>query len=227
MKEIRRFLCELAMNNEREWFNANKGWYLECKERFDEFTEQLIAGIREFDPHIGALTPKDCTYRIYRDTRFTNDKTPYKVHFGAYIVPGGKKSGYSGYYFQIGANEKGFPGGNMLAVGDYICEPRVLQILREDIVNDDERQFLNAIEHAKGFYVDFDGAYKRVPSGYPADQEYSQYLRLRQFCLMKEPGFKYMEAPRLLERVLADFSLTTPFLNFINRAIAYSKDQEW
>lgn len=224
MKEIIRFLEDLSLHNERSWFNDNKSRYLECKARFDEFAEELIAGIRLFDCSIGALAAKDCTYRIYRDTRFTKDKTPYKTHFGAFVVPQGKKSGFSGYYFQVGANEKGYPGGCMLAVGDYCCELKALKILREDIANDDEGLFLGSIGNARGFCVDFEGARKKVPAGFPADQPCSDYLCLRRFCLVKEPGKEYMLAPDLLERALEDFRCAKPFLDFVNRAVAYAKE---
>ena len=92
MKTVISFLGELIANNNREWFDANRHYYREAQNDFDLFIEQMIVEIRRFDSSIGALTAKDCTYRIYRDIRFTNDKTPYKNHFGAYIVQGGKKS---------------------------------------------------------------------------------------------------------------------------------------
>lgn len=237
MQKIIDFLSELQVNNNREWFNAHKSQYLEAKALFDEFTEKLIAGIREFDEQIGALTVKDCTYRIYRDVRFSEDKSPYKIHFGAFICPKGRKSGYSGYYFQIGANDKGYPGGCMLATGNYFCEPKALKILREDISLDDDNLFANALKEAcertpaetargaKGFVLDYEGALKRVPNGFPADQPYSDWLRLKNFCLVKEPGIDYMIQPNLLERTLADFRTTMPFLHFVNRAIEYAKNE--
>lgn len=201
---------------------ANKSEYLACKSRFEEFTERLIAGIREFDDSIGPLTAKDCTYRIYRDTRFSQDKTPYKTHMGCFIVPGGKKSGYSGYYLQVGANEEGFPGGCMLATGDYCCDPKVLKVLREDIMTDDDGLFPAALAEAKGFTLDFEGALKRVPRGFPQDKPYSDWLRLKSFCLLNSPGQQFMLRPDLLEQALKAFRTTTPFLRFINRAVEYT-----
>ena len=98
MKEIIDFLARLEKNNNREWFQAHKSEYLSVQEEFNIFTEKLIAGIAEFDNTINGLTAKDCTYRIYRDTRFSPDKRPYKCHLGAFVCPQGKKSGFSGYY---------------------------------------------------------------------------------------------------------------------------------
>lgn len=74
------FLSSLAKNNNREWFEDNKGKYLDAKEEFESFVEELIPMVQEMDPGIGHVTLSDCTYRIYRDTRFSADKTPYKNH---------------------------------------------------------------------------------------------------------------------------------------------------
>ena len=87
MKEILNFLKELKRNNNREWFVANKETYLSVKRKADILTYALIAKISEFDPEAARLRVEDCTYRIYRDTRFSPDKTPYKTHIGIYINP--------------------------------------------------------------------------------------------------------------------------------------------
>ncbi len=103
MKEIYSFLAQLSQNNSREWFNANRQGYLAVREKFEAFAEKLIAEISEFDPDIAAscLQVKDCTYRIYRDTRFSKNKMPYKTHMGIFICRGGKKSPYAGYYLHL------------------------------------------------------------------------------------------------------------------------------
>ena len=153
MKEVIAFLSQLQQNNNREWFNEHKNEFLQVQARFNDFIEKLIKGIAGFDENISGLTVKDCTYRIYRDTRFSSDKTPYKCHMGAFINPGGKKSGYAGYYFQVGATDEGFPNGNMLASGDYCFEPAVMKILREDICNG-EGDFDRIVKQAKPFDID-------------------------------------------------------------------------
>ena len=101
MKIVLDFINQLSLNNNKEWFDKNKSFYQEAKHCFETFTQQLIANIETFDPTIRGLQVKDCTYRIYRDLRFSKDKTPYKTHFGAYICPNGKKSGLGGYYFHL------------------------------------------------------------------------------------------------------------------------------
>ena len=90
MKETYSFLQELAQNNNREWFNANKPHFKELQERFHAFAQQLIDAVSAWDEEIAAsnLTVKDCTYRIYRDTRFSKNKEPYKTHMGIFICYG-------------------------------------------------------------------------------------------------------------------------------------------
>ena len=128
MKQVLRFLHSLSLHNDKVWFEAHKNEYLTAKSTIAELAVRLIEGIRSFDDTIGPLSPSDCTYRIYRDVRFSKDKSPYKTNMGIYVNRGGKKSGFSGYYFHIDGN-----GGHMLAVGNYYTEPRVLKVLREDI----------------------------------------------------------------------------------------------
>lgn len=224
MKEVIAFLSELQQNNRREWFNANKERYLYVQARFNAFAEELIKGIASFDKHIVGLTAKDCTYRIYRDTRFSQDKTPYKCHMGAFVVPGGKKSGYAGYYFQVGATDGGFPNGNMLAAGHYCYEPKVLRILREDICNG-EGDFDRTVRQAASFRLDASDMLRRNPAGFPADAPYPEYLRLRAYCLCCQPGRAFMSSDCLLEKVVEAFRTTRPFIEYVNRAVAFAKDE--
>ena len=123
MEDIIRFLEQLRRHNNREWFEANKLWYRDVKARFDGLVARLIDAIAAFDPSVAGLAVKDCTYRIYRDTRFSSNKEPYKTHFGAYFCPRGKKSGYAGYYFHVEPQGDGLIGGHLLSAGLYMPEP--------------------------------------------------------------------------------------------------------
>jgi uncharacterized protein (TIGR02453 family) len=85
------FLAAIKNNNNRDWFIMNRSSYLETKENFELFVQELIDKIIGFEPIMKGLEAKSCTYRFNRDIRFSNDKSPYKNHFGAFIVKGGKK----------------------------------------------------------------------------------------------------------------------------------------
>lgn len=226
MKEIISFLQQLKCHNDREWFNAHKSEYLRQQARFNDFVAELIAGIASFDSSVSGLTPKDCVYRIYRDVRFSDDKSPYKTHMGAFICPGGKKSGYSGYYFHVSTGGDGYPDNHMLAAGDYCCTPEALRILREDIAygGGDFEQALHAAD--KHFWLDREGALKRNPKGFPVGTPYEEYLRLKAFCLCYTPDTDFLLADNLSQRVAELFHTTKPFLDYINRGIAYSRAGE-
>ena len=227
MKAIIHFLRQLQCNNNREWFNAHKEEFLKHQARFHELVDEVIKEITVFDADVAGLTAKDCTYRIYRDVRFSSDKSPYKCHFGAFIAKGGKKAGNAGYYFHIstGGGEE-YPYCHMLAAGDYCYKPEVMKILREDIVNG-EGDFDAVVKQADAsFTLDNDGALKRNPKGFPADAPYSEYIRLKYFCLTAIPDDEFWEGEDLAKRIASKFVTTKPFLNYINRAIAFEREEE-
>ncbi len=134
MDTILRFLRRLEENNNKGWFDSHKDEYLEARSHFYAIVEKLLKGISSFDSTIKGIGINDCTYRIYKDMRFSKGGLPYKTHFGAFIAREGRKSGYSGYYFHIGTGSGDeYPCRSFLAAGNYYTEPRVLKILREDI----------------------------------------------------------------------------------------------
>ncbi|MBR6858054.1 MAG: DUF2461 domain-containing protein [Bacteroidales bacterium] len=158
MKQVLRYLHSLSLHNDKVWFEAHKADYLKAKATVGELAVKLIEGIRAFDDTVGPLSALDCTYRIYRDIRFSKDKSPYKTHMGIFVNRGGKKSGYSGYYFHIDGN-----GDHLLAVGNYFTEPRVLKVLREDILlgGGDFRRILDGL--APGLMMDTSDSLKKAP----------------------------------------------------------------
>ncbi len=135
------FLAELELNNNREWFNANKQRFKEQVEKpFHEFVAVMIERIAAHDPRI-AITPKEAVFRIYRDTRFSKDKTPYKTHMSAVIGINGRKGPHSaGQYIQISAAELALYGGS------YMPDRQALHRIREAIAAQPERfeRLLNA-----------------------------------------------------------------------------------
>ncbi len=118
MNDIIPFLRSLRSHNDREWFAANKERYLKVREAVEALASRLILLVGETDPSALHMRPSDVTYRIYRDTRFSADKTPYKTHIGIFInPPRGKKSWRYGYYFHLEPDNCFICGGNMPAPG--------------------------------------------------------------------------------------------------------------
>ena len=222
MQDIIDFLRRLAANNNREWFTAHKEECKAVQAQFATWVEKLAARMAAVDPTLAGLTARDMTYRIYRDTRFSHDKTPYKTHMGAFICRGGRKSGYAGYYFQLGAEDNRADFGSfhwetqhVVAPGHYCIEPKALQVLREDIV------------YGEG---DFDrllreNALKRNPKGFDKDAPWSEYLRLRNFCLAYAPTTAEVTAPDFADRLLESFAAARPFIDYINRAIDFAREE--
>ncbi|MCR5709369.1 MAG: DUF2461 domain-containing protein, partial [Bacteroidales bacterium] len=210
MKQVLRFLHSLSLHNDKVWFDSHKADYLKAKDTVGKLAERLIEGVRSFDDTIGPLSAAECTYRIYRDIRFSKDKSPYKTHMGIFINRGGKKSGYSGYYFHVDGN-----GGHLLAIGDYYTEPRVLKTIREDIElgGGDFRRILAGA--APGLFLDTDGALKKVPKGFPAESPDAEFFKLKNFCLLQNLDEGFVLSPQLEENVLEIFRSGKPFLDYI------------
>ena len=142
-KELFQFISELRLHNNREWFQANKPRYDLLHRQFIEVVQELINRMTLFEPELAGLTPKDCIFRIYRDIRFSPDKTPYKTHFGAYIAAyGGRKSEYAGYYLHLE------PGASMLAGGVWCPPPALLKLFRKDRRTDYESRVMRLSRQA-------------------------------------------------------------------------------
>ena len=225
MKEILHFLRDLDAHNNREWFAANKGRYEAVMQRWNAFCEELIRAIGSYDEDIARLSVKDCTYRIYRDTRFSLDKSPYKTHFGAFLSKGGKRSMHAGYYFHVGTGGgSGYPHAHMLAAGNYCYEPQVIKMLREDISFGWEEFKASVLDVADPrFTLDMDGALKRVPKEYPADAPYADFMRLKSYTLLTTFDDAFLLQPHLAERVAELFRTVKPFNDYINRAVDFSE----
>jgi uncharacterized protein (TIGR02453 family) len=122
------FLSDLTDNNQREWFEANKKRYEAAKKDVAALVGELISGITSFDGNLAGLEAKDTLFRIFRDVRFSHDKSPYKNNMGAWMARGGRKSLFAGYYLHIEAGDKSF-----LAGGSYMPEAPVLKAIREAV----------------------------------------------------------------------------------------------
>ncbi|MBP5663570.1 MAG: DUF2461 domain-containing protein [Bacteroidales bacterium] len=221
MKETMSFLDQLMRNNNREWFNAHKAEYKHIQEKFNAFSLKLMEAVAAFDPDVYGLELKDCTYRIYRDIRFSSDKRPYKNHLGCFICKGGKKSGNGGYYFHIEPAEADYIGGNLLAAGMYAPTKELLEHIRHEIIYDGEK-LDKAVKKAKNWSFSEYSFLKRVPNGLPKDSEYSDYLRLKDYTLMQglPDNILFGDEDKLLAYVVKQFKLVKDYNHWLNEAAA-------
>ena len=225
MKEIVDFLNLIVENNNRPWFQQHKDLYINAQNKFNAIAEQILIGVQKFDPLTRGLTLKDCTYRFYRDTRFSPDKSPYKRHFGLFICPNGKKSGLAGYYFHVEGEGAEYLGHHGLYPGMYMCEPFITKSVREDISTKGD-EFVKALKKAKNFSMDFSSKLKKVPKDYPADHPYAEYLKLKDFCLYENISNDRLFSKDLVDWVVGEFRSCYDFNSFLNRAALFAMENK-
>jgi uncharacterized protein (TIGR02453 family) len=210
------FLHELKQNNNREWFNENKSQYEAARKEMENFVDHLIGNIRSFDPGIGDLTAKQTLFRIYRDIRFSKDKTPYKTYFGSYMAPGGRKSEKAGYYIHLSPDECFVGGGSHLPVGENLKKVRseIYYNLKEfeQIIN--KSDFKKAFGELKGERL------SRPPQGFPKDFKGIELLKLKDFTVFQRFDEKEVIKEDFDKKILDLFKKMKPFNEFLNRALA-------
>jgi uncharacterized protein (TIGR02453 family) len=216
MKELFEFLKELQVNNDRDWFKENKPRYDALYKEFVHIVGRLIDKIATFDPEVAGLDAKSCIYRIYRDIRFSHDKTPYKTHFGAYMTGyGGRTSAYGGYYLHIE------PGNSFVSGGVWCPTPVMLKQLRHDIYdNIDEFVAIIEDEKFKNVYGELEGeVLKRMPDGFPKDSSYEDILKHKSFIVSSMKPEKFFYSKNWMDEVVEDFRILYPFNKFLNYTI--------
>lgn len=223
MKDVMTFLNGVLMNNNRPWFQENKDLYLKAQERINNVTVELIEGISKFDSSVKNLSVSDCTYRIYRDIRFSPDKRPYKTHMGIYVCPNGKKSGLAGYYLHFEGEDAEYLGCNGLFTGLWNPDKNALKNIREDICYDGAA-FEKAIEKAKNFTLDTSCSLSKTPKDFPKDSPYDYLLRLKQYNLVQTLPEGMLYSDNLIEWALEEFKTSLEFNQLLNRAVMFSEE---
>ena len=216
MEEVLDFLRDLRVNNDRDWFAANKNRYLDVKRRVEELTERLIARIAEFDPDASRLSPADCLYRIYRDTRFSADKTPFKTHIGIYINPPyGKKHLHCGYYLHLE------PGNSLVAGGFWCPDAKLIKRVRQDIYDNVEEylEILNNPEFSQYYKSVGDNMLKTAPKGFPKDWEHIDLLRPRDFTAFTPLTDRQVLSKQFERLVVERMRALVPLNTFFNYTI--------
>lgn len=210
-----KFLCELCVNNNREWFNSNRDKYLNAKQEFTEVVEYLIEEVKKFDNNIKDVTPANTIFRIFKDSRFSRDKIPYKNNFGAYIVSGGKKFLRAGYYFHIE------PDRSFVAGGIYMPTPDILLKIRTAIMNNPKeyRKIINAPKFKELFGGIYDEPMKSPPRGFDKNADGIELIKYKNFGMMKYFSDKEIVSPDILTRTLEIFKQMKNYNDFINKAI--------
>jgi uncharacterized protein (TIGR02453 family) len=214
--ETLKFLRALKRNNRREWFQPRKAQYdAQVRAPMIAIIERLAVDMRDIAPEI-VVDPKTAMYRIYRDTRFSENKTPYKTHVAASFPSRGlPKHEGAGLYFHVA------PDGVWVGGGMYAPQTAQLQAVREHIAANVKR--LRAIVESPGFRRNI-GALEgerlqRVPRGFPKDHEAAEYLKYRQFLAGLELPPNIASSPTFYATLLTVFRQVAPLARFLNEPL--------
>lgn len=219
-KQALRFFRELEENNNRDWFEAHKGVYLEhLKAPMEALVEAVGAEMVKFAPN-EVTTPQKAIYRIYRDTRFSGDKTPYKTHLGAsFFRHDLGKHIAGGYYFEVSHKHVGIAG------GVYMPTPENLRLLRGHIADNGAR--FKKIVGAKRL-VEKLGPLQgerlvRPPKGFDPDHAAIDWIKCKQWYYWKELPAELAATPKLLGELVECFKLMQPTIEFFNEPLLADK----
>ena len=174
-----RWLRQLKENNDRAWFAAHRATYDEhVKPEWEDLVAALLVSAVPFDERLAYVDPRACLFRLARDIRFSNDKTPFKTRVAAWLSPLGKSGACAGYYVSVE------PGDSHFSAGIYVPEKAVLDALRRTLAAD-ARPFLRILgaKRLAPYLPLRTDALQRIPRGFPKDHPQAELLRARHFLI--------------------------------------------
>ena len=218
------YLTELSANNNREWYHAHKAEYQAANGQFEELIQTLILRIGEFDGSIRGHAPRELTFKLVRDTRFSHDKSPYNPAFRAHISSMGKLPIPVGYYLMLKPGGQSFLGGGLFAdmfkdatrmVRDYISE------------HGDEWESVITTPSFQEYFTVSGMSLKNVPAGYEKEHPQAEYLKYKSWYLEYPIQDEELADGRLFLSKAADiFHRMKPFNDYLNRALVGFKMPE-
>lgn len=212
------FFRELAPNNNKDWFDANRKRYEKhVKEPFRVFTETLLHELKQMDPKLKDLEAKECIFRINRDIRFSQDKSPYKLHMAAAFSPEGKKDFVNpGLYIEFN------PEHIRLYSGVYQPEKDVLYSIRAYMMQHPQ-PFRDALK-SEGILKYWGGSIlgernKSLPAEFKKSAEELDQLYLKQFYYLSDMDPEWAESDDLIKEVLLRYRAAEPLTRFFREAV--------
>lgn len=211
------YLSSLSANNNREWYHANKEIYKKANAEFEDLLQALILETGKFDSSILHNNPKDLTFKMVRDTRFSHDKSPYNPAFRAHISPKGKLPVPVGYYLMIKPDNQSFIGGGLFAdmfkdattmIRDYIAQ------------NGSEWERIIRQPDFENYFTVKGTALKNVPAGYDKEHPQAEYLKFKSWYLeypLKDE--EVMDLETFLVKTVKLFRIMKPFNDYLNKAL--------
>lgn len=213
--DLFKYLGELAENNNRPWFMANKERFDDLRAQWFADLDRLIAACSEWEPAYRWFSGKEISFRIYRDTRFSPDKTPYKTYFSAGLTPRGKSSEMAGFYISAGIGDCGIYGGIWAPPSEH------LKKMRRAIVDNIEEfeEIINAPDLARLYPGWWGETLKTVPKGWPKDHPQAHLLRLLHYGKELDLQPEFFTDPAWPERASELMRPLKPLIDFINYSL--------
>lgn len=208
-KSTLNFLQALAANNDRPWFDANKKTYEVAQTEVKKFAKAVHQGMEAFD-----MIESAKVMRIYRDVRFSKDKSPYKTNFGiGFTRAGAARRG--GFYLHLQ------PGDCFIGGGFWDPNPEDIKRIREEFAVDDVsvRTIIQDPTFVKYFGELKGDALKTAPKGFEKDHPAIDLLRFKQYLLMRPLTDKQVLADNFLDEVLATYEAMMPFFNYMSQVL--------
>jgi uncharacterized protein (TIGR02453 family) len=215
-KIVYNFLQDLNANNSLDWMKTNKKYYEQAKMECENLIQELINGIKTFDGGIKDLLPKDLMFRLNKDTRFSNDKSPYNPSFRAHISKYGKLPIPVGYFINIRPNNI-FLGGGLFA--SMFSE--ATKSIRDYIIKNENKfvEILETKEFKENFIIDGEKL-KNVPKEYDKEHKLAEYLKYKSWFIEYKIKDKiFFDNTNFIKTSVELFKYMKPFNDFINKAL--------
>lgn len=217
ISQLFEFLQQLAANNNRQWFAENKSQYIELRQLWENDIDRLIAYMSTWDSRLSHLSAKTTAYRIYRDIRFSPDKSPFKTHFGAAFSPYGKSTHRAALYLHMdNSPQSGIYGGL------WCPDSSMLRKIRRAIVDNIEEfeDIVNSPDLISTFPDWCGESLKTVPKGYDRNHPLAHYIRLKDFARFAHIPRQQFLNPDWPEIIAEKFSKIAPLIQFLNYSIS-------
>lgn len=217
LRDLTQFLTELGENNNRPWFIMNKPRYDILRAEFLDIVTELIRELGKFDPLVAGCNPKKAMFRINRDIRFSNDRSPYKTRFSAGITPNDKRrpsaGGGSTYYFHIEGD-----GTLGIGAGEYLPPADRLRAIRQNVVND-ATGFAKLLKNKqlRASYGDLpeDDKLQRPPKGFDPAHPHIEYLKLKSFFVWTEVKLELNAPEKLVPQLASAFKDASALVSWL------------
>jgi uncharacterized protein (TIGR02453 family) len=212
-KDVFQFLNQLALNNNRPWFEKNRALYEKARGEYLSFVSDLVAGIRNIEV-IPEKEPAKYVQRIYRDIRFSKDKTPYKKFFSS-LIERGPENRNCPLFILIQ------PGKSMMGGGIWDPPPEILKKIRQEI--DYNSAGLKKIIHSGAFVKNFGKIsgekLARPPKGYEADNPNIELLKFKQLYVQRDFDDGLVLSKQLIPEILKSYKAALPLFHFFDMAM--------